>query len=191
MRLFRRTNIDELVTRCQSGEPDSQRLLYERFAGKFLIVCKRYLKNEQDAEDALQDSFVKIFDKITSYQSKGSFEGWMRTIVVNQCLRVLENQKRKFDEVELQDEERKYIPPPNAGEFELSELLGVLNELPDGYRTVFNLYVMEGYRHAEIALRLGISEGTSKSQLARARKFMQNRLMEIAFKREERGRSVG
>lgn len=166
-------------------------MLYERFAGKFLVVCKRYLRNTQDAEDALQESFIKIFKNIGSFESKGSFEGWMRTIVVNQCLRFIENQKRRLDEAEPIDEERKYIPPADPTEFEWSELVAVMNELPDGYRTVFNLYVMEGYRHAEIALRLGISEGTSKSQLARARRYMQNRLMEIAFKRDERGRSVG
>jgi len=142
-------------------------------------ICLRYAKNSDEAEDILQEGFIKVFDKINQFAGTGSFEGWIRRIMVNSALEVIRKRKIDFSVVDT-----KYIQDPHEYTYNtistlnVKELLAVIQQLPDGYRTVFNLYVIEGYQHSEIAEILGVSEGTSKSQLARARNLLQSKLNE-------------
>lgn len=147
-------------------------------------VVRRYLKNEEDAEDALIESFFKIFTKINTYKGKGSFEGWMRRIVVNECLMKL-RKKRNFTMAleEAYDIGEAETITPNLA---YQDLMKVLENLPTGYRTIFNLYEIEGFKHREIAEQLGISINTSKSQLILAKK----RIRELIKKKQLIERAV-
>ena len=141
-----------------------------------LGVCLRYARNRQDAEDILQDSFIKVFEKIGQFKNEGSFEGWLKRVCVNQCLDILKKEKSQFSE----DIDNYTQLPSQAvdvnSEISAKNLMQLLMRLPVGYRTVFNLYAIEGYSHAEIATLLNINENTSKSQLFKARKWLQGQL---------------
>lgn len=160
--------LEKVISLCKSQDPRAQKMLYADYSPLLFSVAKRYLKNSEDAEDALIEAFFKIFTKIKSYSGKGSFEGWMRRVVVNECLMKL-RKKRNFT-LSLEDAwdigEAEMILPNLA----YQDLLSVLKNLPTGYRTIFNLYVIEGYKHREIGEKLGISINTSKSQLILAKK---------------------
>ena len=154
----------ELIQGCKRQDRKVQKALYEQYSTRFLGVCKRYMKNLEEAEDILVKGFLKIFDKIDSFEGKGNFEGWMHRIFVNECLMEL----RKKQDFTIYLESTHYQPQREASALENlyeQDVLKLLDFLPTGCRTVFNLYVIEGYKHAEIAEQLGISEGTSKSQL--------------------------
>lgn len=170
---------EELINGCRKGKPSAQRKLYDRLAPKMLAVCMRYVMDKEEAEHIMIGSMVKVFEKIDQYKSEGSFEGWVRRIMVNDCLMYL--RKHKAMSVEVDIEAAPNDPNLNVLEDNLQaeDLMKLINELPVGYKTVFNLYAIEGYSHAEIAEQLGINENTSKSQLSRARKWLQNRLYEI------------
>ncbi|TXK25013.1 sigma-70 family RNA polymerase sigma factor [Pontibacter qinzhouensis] len=166
---------EELITGCQRAESKAQKSLYERFAGPMYGVCLRYLKNQMDAEEALLNGFMKIYQHIGQYEAKGSFEGWVRRIMVNEALGFL----RKKEPLHLAIEDSHIQVAGTTGadqELAEDELLELLQTLPAGYRAVFNLYAIEGYGHKEIADMLGITEGTSKSQLSKARAMLQRRL---------------
>ncbi|MDX1905074.1 MAG: sigma-70 family RNA polymerase sigma factor [Thermonemataceae bacterium] len=169
---------EELIKRCLKADPLAQRYLYEKYAAKFLGICKRYFVNIHDAEDVLVMAFAKIFEKIKHYRGEGSFEGWMKRLLINECLTTLRKKQILFVEadahVQLADNTETAEQMLNT-----EDLLACLQRLPDGYRTVFNLYAIEGYSHQEIANMLNISEGTSKSQLSRARNLLQNYLKEM------------
>ncbi len=159
----------ELIEQCRKENRAAQKELYERFAPKMFGVCKRYVRNREDAEDILVEGLFKVFDNIDKFKGKGSFEGWIRRIVVNQALMFL-RKKHNFNlTVEVSNIE---VKTNVSVEDELAEqdILNLLNKLPTGYRTVFNLYVVEGYKHREIAEIMGISINTSKSQLILAKK---------------------
>jgi RNA polymerase sigma factor (sigma-70 family) len=161
-------DLEHLLHRCRAQDRIAQKALYDRYSSLFFAVCKRYLKNTEDAEDVLLEGFFKIFDKIDDYSGEGSFEGWMRRIMVNQSLMFL----RKAHNFQLTVEFSGVEMPTRLNiEDELNErdILVLLDKLPTGYRTVFNLYVIEGYKHREIADLLGISINTSKSQLILAK----------------------
>lgn len=165
-----------LIERLKADDPKAQKWLYDRYAPLFFSVCRRYLSSREDAEEALLSGFYKIFSQIETYQGNGSFEGWMRRVMVNEALMLL----RKTQPLVFPGEE---VRSPDAQddfsiEAELSarEILDLLAQLPPGYRTVFNLYVLEGYKHHEIAEMLGISINTSKSQLLLARAKLQQLL---------------
>lgn len=161
--------LEHIITSCKSGDRKAQRELYDHYAPLFFSIALRYMKQYEEAEDVLVMAFYKIFDKIDSYQHQGSFEGWMKRIVVNEALMQLRKKNNLNLAVEISDidipEEANVID-----ELQYEELLNLLDELPTGYRTVFNLYVIEGYKHREIAEELGISINTSKSQLILAKK---------------------
>ena len=169
----------EIIEGCRAGKRELQKALYERYSGKMYNICLRYAKSKYEAEDILQEGSIKVFDKIGQFAGTGSFEGWIRRIVVNSALEVIRKRKIDFSSIDI-----KYVQDPHEHTFNTistlntKELLAVIQELPDGYRTVFNLYVIEGYQHGEIAEMLSISEGTSKSQLARARSLLQSKLNE-------------
>ena len=173
----------DLVAACQRGEARAQRQLYERLAGLMLTVCRRYLKRREDAEEALLVGFAKMFAALPGYRFEGSFEGWVRRIMVNEALMQL--RQRETLTVSFED----FVQPENLAttaatadtQLQAEDLLALLATLPAGYRTVFNLYALEGYGHQEIAELLGISEGTSKSQLSKARAMLQRRVQLAAI----------
>lgn len=178
----------KLITALKRGESRAHKVVYERFAGKMLAVCTRYCANRADAEEVMLDGFMRVFEKIGQFREEGSFEGWMRRIMVTESLMFLRKSKQWRQEVLV--EEVNTEPDYEWADTALHEndLLRIVNQLPDGYRTVFNLYAIEGYAHAEIAQVLGISEGTSKSQLSRARLLLQANLKKLE---QESGRLVG
>lgn len=165
-----------IIDRCRKRDPEAQRYLYEKYKSLFFAICMRYMKHSMDAEDVLVESFYKIFTRIDSYNGEGSFEGWMKRIVVNECLMKL----RKANNFKLHvDIDQAYDIGEDAGiisDISFEELLSLIEELPPGYRSVFNLYVLEGYKHREIADLLDISINTSKSQLILAKKKMRELL---------------
>lgn len=182
MRIFTLNKaIDEetLIKRCVKREHKAQKALYDQFASKMMGVCRRYLSNLEEAEEALSNGFIKVFTNLEGYESKGSFEGWIRKIMVRECLMYIRS-KKTF--VEYTDQIEKHDTQIAFGadlELDKEELMTLIDELPDGYRTVFNMYAIEGYKHQEIATMLNISESTSKTQLLRARKLLQTKIEEL------------
>jgi len=168
----------DLIAACLQGDPRAQRQLYNQFAGLMLTVCRRYLKRQEDAEEALLLGFAKVFRALPTFRQEGSFEGWMRRIMVNEALMELRRREPMHLSFEdfAQPENLASTPATADTQLQADELLALLQELPTGYRTVFNLYALEGYSHPEIAEALGITEGTSKSQLSKARALLQRRL---------------
>ena len=166
-----------------------QETLYQRFASKMYGVCLRFAGTAQDAEDILQEGFIKVFKKIGSFRSEGSFEGWIRRIFVNTAIEHF-RRKRYLQPVTEKEEstiEGKYLSV--LDELAEKDVLALVQQLSPGYRTVFNLYVVEGYTHKEIADMLAISEGTSKSQLSRAKVILQDMIKQfIDQNREARSR---
>lgn len=146
----------------------AQKALYERFAPKMLGICRRYMNVQADAEDALLNGFYKALSQIDSYESKGSFEGWLRKIMVNECLMALRKRLRFPEGAELSEVQLRSSDDPVAI-IAANDLMALMATLPEGYRTVLNLYAIEGYKHHEIADLLGISINTSKSQLLLAK----------------------
>ena len=173
-----------LLEKCIDGDQKAQRMLFERFAPKMLGVCLRYTKNKEQAEDVLQDAFVKVFTKLDKYNNQGSLEGWVRRIMVNTSLdQIRKNVKFQsnvvFEDVDFRIELKGNVIDKMAAE----DLLGLVNQMPVGYKLVFNMFAIEGYSHREIANELNISENTSKSQYARARAYMKKKLEELKFER--------
>ena len=170
---------EALVKACQKGDPKAQRRVYEKYAPKMLGICFRYVHDDFEAEEIMIEGFVRVFDKIESFKLEGSFEGWIRRIMVNESLMYLRSNKKY--QFEISYDQILYEPEPEQfrTDLETQDLLKLIEKLPIGYRTVFNLYAIEGYSHAEIAKQLGITESTSKSQLSRARVVLQNELMKV------------
>ncbi|MGH1518027.1 RNA polymerase sigma factor [Chryseobacterium sp. JK1] len=165
----------ELLLECQRSNRKAQRVIYEKMAGRLYSVCRRYLKNDEDIEEVLADTFYKIFTKINQLQTLETFEAWAKKITVNECLQKLRSKKTSFISLEEND-----IPSSAASVENLSfekDMMNLLNFLPEGCRAIFNLFAIEGYPHKEIAAMLSISEGTSKSQLNFARKKLQELLV--------------
>jgi len=169
-----------LVTECAKGNPRAQRVLFDKFAPKMLAVIMRYLRNMDEAEDTLQDGFVKIFHKIGEFKMEGSLEGWIRRIMVNTALDMLRKNKKLLGDIQLDDVSYK-VSYEDTGfdDMNVEQLLKMIDALPDGYRIVFNMFAIEGYSHKEIADTLGVTENTSKSQYSRARAFLRNQLEKI------------
>lgn len=163
-------SLKHIVKSCQKGNPDAQKELYQRYKDIMMGIARRYMKNEHDAEDILIEGFFKIFSKINTFNFEGSFEGWMKRIIVNESLMAL-RKKSNFNLIELNDIQIKEAPKI-VHRLQYEDILDILDQLPTGYRTVFNMYVIEGYKHREIAEILGISINTSKSQLILAKKKM-------------------
>jgi len=171
--------LDKIIDGCQKGDRIFQRKLYEQFSGLLMTICLRYARNE--AKDLLQMSFVKIFKNINKYKGNGSFEGWVKRITVNTAISHYHKKnvlKHSDDITDFNNELQGDIVGP-LSKMNTDELMTIINSLPDKYRITFNLYAIEGYKHNEIAEMLDISEGTSKSQLSRARKMIQLKLEQI------------
>lgn len=163
-----------LIKRCKLGEARAQRELYQRYAGAMLTICRRYLPRAEEAEEVLSDGFVKVFQRLHQFQSKATLGAWIKTIMVREALNYLRYRKNHFQEWEEQQHFSSHSPGDEAANAE--HLLSLIAALPTGYRTVFNLYALEGYSHREIGAMLDISESTSKSQLRKARRHLQNLL---------------
>ncbi|MFM6925445.1 MAG: RNA polymerase sigma factor [Ferruginibacter sp.] len=172
---------DELIRGCLKKEASCQKEVFNRFAGRMLGVCNRYARNSADAEDILQDAFIKVFDKIYQFKSEGSFEGWIRRIVVNTALKkyALRRYEKEITGYEVTDKDESTLEPSAYGHLTEKDLLVLVNNLPDGYRLIFNLYVIEGYQHDEIAAMLNIQPGTSRSQLVKARNMLQKQILQL------------
>lgn len=168
-------DLNQIIRDCQNNKRKSQQLLYEMFASKMFGVCLRYCKNRTEAEDCLQEGFIKVFSKIHLFGFKGSFEGWVRRIIVNTVIEYFRKRQPEIlvDEFPLikEEEEEVYIPVVKE-----NELMDMIQELPPKYRVVFNMYAIEGYTHKEIAEETGVSVGTSKSNLSRARQWLKQRI---------------
>ncbi len=172
LKLHKSITLDQLVTACIKQDRKAQRDLYERFAPVMHTVCLRYVKNTAEAEDVLLKGFMKVFQNIKSFRQEGSIEGWIRRIVVNEALMYIRRNKTMYLEVDIDEaHEAKTVRVDHLVE---QDLMRLVQSLPLGYSTVFNLFVIEGYAHQEIADMLNISEGTSKSQLSRAKQVLRN-----------------
>jgi RNA polymerase sigma-70 factor (ECF subfamily) len=177
--------LDILVKDCKKNRPDAQRKLYERFSGKMFAVCLQYSKDYTEAEDILQDGFIKVFTKISQFDFKGSFEGWVRRIMVNCALERYRKQNLLYTVGEIRDYDSKLACDDVMSEISSKELLGLIQELSPQYKMVFNLYAIEGYSHQEIGDMLGISVGTSKSNLSRARVILQDKVERLYSERKQ------
>lgn len=168
-------NIEELIHKCKNKDSTAQSELYQLFSGKLFVLCLKYSRNYEEAEDNLQDAFLTIFDKISQYTYKGSFEGWLKRIVINTAL---QRYRKKVNLLNVVDEKTPYNMDVEINNFnvDIDFLLTSIQELPDRYRLVFNLYVLDNYKHKDIAELLNISIGTSKSNLSRARVILKNKI---------------
>mgnify|MGYP000513018054 CR=1 FL=1 len=175
--------LDELIQKCKQQDVAAQGQLYQQYSGVLFSICLRYSPNYTEAEDNLQDAFITIFEKIGQFKDKGSFEGWMKRVTVNTVLQKYRRQRvfniKEEATIEQPDDEDVVI----ESEVPLAYLLKIIQELPDRYRLVFSMYVLDGYAHKEIAEMLGISDGTSKSNLARARGILKTKIE--AYKNKE------
>lgn len=174
MNLEHKLSLAELIEGTRKGNRKSQELLYKMFASKMLGVCARYAKDTFEAEDMLQVGFIKVFDKIGDFKSEGSFEGWVRRIMVNTSIEFYRKNARMFPVTELDKAPESAVEENQLSRLNMNDLLAAIRRLSPGYRMIFNMYAIEGYSHKEIAKELGINEGTSKSQLARARAILQD-----------------
>lgn len=173
-----RNNEAELIKGCLKRERNAQQRLYDTFSPKMYGICCRYVKDSMEAEDVLVTAFTKILERIDQYKGEGSFEGWIRRVVVNEALTYLRRNRSMYVETELEAAYREPDYQTLSDHLEAEDLLKMIQELPAGYRIVFNLYAIDGYSHKEIAEQLNITESTSKSQLSRARVFLQKLLSE-------------
>jgi RNA polymerase sigma-70 factor (ECF subfamily) len=170
---------EEILKGCKNDDRKAQEQLYKKYAPVLLGILCRYSRSRQEAEDLLQEGFVKIFRNIEQYREEGSLIAWMRKIMINTALRYYQNNIAESKNIRLKDDMERKIADMDTQVFSFSaeEVTKILQMLPEGFRIVFNMYAIEGYRHKDIAKKLGISVSTSKSQYARARKFLKN-LME-------------
>ncbi|MEZ4947653.1 MAG: RNA polymerase sigma factor [Cyclobacteriaceae bacterium] len=166
----------EWIEGCKRQDSRAQESLYAYYSGKMYALCCRYVPSKMEAEDVLVVAFTKVFERIDQFKAEGSFEGWLRRIVVNESLTYLRRNKNMYLETEIETVDKN----PDFGQLEnhleADDLLRMVGELPSGYRMVFNLYAIDGYSHKEIAEQLEISENTSKSQLSRARVLLKKKL---------------
>jgi RNA polymerase sigma-70 factor (ECF subfamily) len=169
----------DLIEGCRRNNRAAQKALYNQMAGKMMAVCCRYVKDRMEAEDILVTSFTKVFERIDQFKGDGSFEGWVRRIVVNESLSYLRKNKTMYLETGLENADREASQQDIDTDLEAEDLLRMVAELPPGYRMVFNLYAIDGFSHQEIAEQIGISESTSKSQLSRARMHLQAKLQKL------------
>jgi len=169
----------EIVIACLKGDVKYQKILFERYSPKFMTVCLRYATDQMQAEDMLQDAFIRIFNHLDQFKFEGSFEGWMRRIVVNVALKAIKTNRLSYstdDDAGVQIPDTSTDAPSHLSE---SELLRLIKQLPTGYRIIFNLHAIEGFSHDEIGDMLKIKASTSRSQLVKARKMLQQQIINL------------
>lgn len=175
--------IQQLIDRCKAGERKAQELLYKQFAGKMLAVCMRYATDRMEAEDMLQNGFIRVFQKVADYRGDGSFEGWVRRIMVHSSIEYYRKHHKMLQVVNTDEVGNEpSVNPLATSNLDAQALLGLIQQLAPGYRMIFNLYALEGYSHKEIAEMMGISEGASKSQLSRARGILKEQIAKMEGK---------
>lgn len=164
---------NEVIKGCIEGKRLYQKKLYEHFASMMLGVCMRYAKDRAEAEDMLQEGFIKVFNNISRFKFEGSFEGWVRRIMIFTAINFFKHRSRKFQEELDAIDADAVFEDDIVSKIAAKEIIALVQQMPEGYRMVFNLYAIEGYTHREIGEMLNIAEGTSKSQYSRARQYMQ------------------
>ncbi len=170
----------ELIKGCIEGKQDVQQQLYKKFASSMFGVCLRYFDSREEAEDALQEGFIRVFTNLGTFRNEGSLEGWVRRIIVNTALNQLRNHQKHQHHLDLEEVENELSDEADLiSNISKEDMLRLLVELPPGYRMVFNLYEIEGYSHKEIAEMFAISVSTSKTQLLKARKVLQKKVVEL------------
>jgi RNA polymerase sigma-70 factor (ECF subfamily) len=174
-------NEEQLIQGCLRRDRIAQKQLYDTFSPKMYPLCCRYVKDPSDAEDILVVAFTHILERISQFRGDGSLEGWIKRTVINEALNFLRKKKNMFLTTALEEKAFDIASPHHSDHLEEEDLLAMIGELPPGYRVVFNMYSIDGYSHKEIAEHLHISENTSKSQLSRARVFLQKLLAERAY----------
>ena len=179
-------SLDQLIENCKSNDTKAQSELYKLFSSKLFTVCLKYSRNYAEAEDNLQDAFLTIFNKIEQYKSKGSFEGWLKRVTVNTVLQ--QYRKEKIFEIVNETIEDEVEVEIDDDDLSIDYLLKIIQQLPDRYRLVFNMYVLDGYSHKDIADLLEINIGTSKSNLARARQILKQTIED--YKKTQRLQSL-
>lgn len=172
---LRYLSLDQLIQKCKKNDTKAQSELYKLFSGKLFALCLKYSRNRAEAEDNLQDAFVTIFNKISQFKFKGSFEGWLKRVTINTALQRYRS-KGVFNIVNEEGIEDYTVEIEDDEAIDIDFLLQCIQELPDRYRLVFNLYVLDDYSHKEIAKMLDISTGTTKSNLARARMILKDKI---------------
>jgi RNA polymerase sigma factor (sigma-70 family) len=160
-----------------------QQLLYEKYSPKMMGVSLRYCNSKMEAEDVLQDAFIKIFDKIKTFKGEGSFEGWIRKVVVFTALKSNDKRVKKFEPGDIDNVQEPSLDSKAVSNMETAYLMNILQELPVGYKTVFNLYAIEGYSHKEIGKMLGVTDITSRTQYSRAKQYLLKILAKHGIKR--------
>jgi len=185
--MYRMDEIDyqQLLKECLKRKPEAQKRLYDHFAPSMLGVCFRYTKSLSDAEEVLHEGFIKVFTRLNQFKSDGELGGWIRKIMVNTALNFLKtNQKYRYD-LSFDEMPLHVVSTENpAVNLQAKELAELIRQLPTGFQTIFNLYAVEGYKHAEIASMLGITEGTSRSQYARARIILIEWIEKFSLKKQ-------
>ena len=181
---------EQLIKECVAGNAIAQRKFYDLFARKMMGVCLRYVGNADEAQDVLQDGFIKVFKKLPEFEHKGSLEGWVRRIMVNTALDQYRKNKKHQNDVDVDTvgfmlEKKDFIVESINAE----DLLKIIHTIPEGYRVVFNMFAIEGYSHKEIAEKLGVTESTSKSQYSRAKKLLRKLLIDANIVEESERRS--
>lgn len=167
----------ELIELAVENNRHAQHKIYSKFSPKMLSVCRQYIKDLHQAEDIMITAFMKVFTNLKNFKHEGSFEGWIRRIMINECISYIRVQKK----VKFIEDENFFEESFNniESQFSVEDIQFLIDNLPDGYKMVFNLYAIEGYKHQEISEMLGINEGTSKSQLSHARKMLQNNISKL------------
>lgn len=177
---------DKLIRKASVNDREAQHELYGKYSPKMLSVCRYYIKDKQFAEDVMIGGFFKVFTRMDTFRKEGSFEGWIRRIMVRECISFLRSKKKlSFIEEESSGEITGYVADEGHAELEAEEIQFLIDRLPAGYRTVFLMFAVEGYSHKEIAQTLRISESTSKSQLFKARRMLQEKIQKL--ERQENG----
>jgi RNA polymerase sigma factor (sigma-70 family) len=171
-------SIEDLIEGCKKEDKVCQRELYNMFAGKMMAVCIRYAKDRMEAEDILQDGFIKLFDNVSNFRKEGSFEGWVKRIFVNTALNKIRNKRYDFKEIDnisLNLSFDDFL----IEKMSENDILELINTMPEGYKYVFNLFAIEGFSHKEIADSLGIEEASSRSQYSKAKKYLQQKIISL------------
>ncbi|QCK14091.1 RNA polymerase sigma factor [Mangrovivirga cuniculi] len=176
LKISHNDSLEQIVLDCKKQKRNAQKELYDRYSGRMHAICRRYISDSLEAEGVMVKGFMKIFEKIDQYEFQGSFEGWMRKIMVNEALMYLRKNKNMWPESDLNAASNVQDYNSLSNSLEAEDLLKLIDKLPQGYRTVFSLYAIDGFSHKEIAEKLNISENTSKSQLSRARSQLQKML---------------
>ena len=178
--LFLHNNTEqELIGLCLKGDRLACKQLFDAYSGKMMALCYRFARDRSEAEDILQEGFVRVFNKLELYSGHGSFEAWMKRVMINTALKYRQRYVVKYAYSEFGDHQIHDNSPTVIQEMSKDEILKLVQTLPDGYKTVFNLYIIEGYSHKDIAEMLGIGESTSRSQLVKARNMLKEKLLDI------------